>query len=183
MNFDLLPLKTNQENMKRLNFVLIFSAFVFTFTHCSTAQKLQKKAPITLAEVYCQSWVSGVKGGGSGLNLFIPVSQEIPQNIRLDSAYFRGKVTKLELAGTNLNLYVARFEENFNQKQDIVMSNDPKEEYGNQFPILTEKIPFDLKDTESVISYTESNVTKYFKIENIAIKKQDHYPSAPTNKQ
>lgn len=167
--------------MKPLTFIFILSAF--TFTQCSTAQKIQKSAPIALEGVYCQSWISGVKGGGSGLNLFIPVAQKIPQNMQLDSAYFRGMVAKLELADPNQNLYVARFEETFNQKQDIIMSNDPNAEYGNQFPRLTKKIPFNLKDTECVISYNESNVTKYFKIENIVIKKQEHYPSTPANRQ
>ncbi len=169
--------------MKKLGIVFICITVVFTITHCSTAQKLQKKPPITLQEVYIQSWVSGVKGGGSGINLFIPVSQKIPQNIQLDSAYFKGKVAKLELSDASQMLYVARFKANFNQNQDIIMSSDPKEEYGNQLPELNEKIPFDLKDTECVISYTESNVTKYFKIDNIVIKKQEHYPSAPKNKQ
>lgn len=169
--------------MKPFKFVFIFILLIFIFTNCSSAQKLQKTAPTSLGEAYCQSWVAGVKGGGSGINLFIPVLNDLPQNIQLDSVYFRGKAAKLELAASNPFLYVGRFSQKFNQKQDIIMSNDPNEEYGNQFPIQEEKTPFDLKETECVVSYKESNVTKYFKIENITEKKPEHYPRAPQNKQ
>lgn len=167
--------------MKPFDFIFILVLFIFT--NCSTAQKLQKSAPISLGEVYSQSWVAGVKGGGSGINLFIPVLNELPPNMQLDSVYFRGKGTKLEIAANNPSLYIGRFSGKFNQKQDIIMSNDSKEEYGNQLPIKQEEIPFDLKDNECVVSYKDSNSSKYFKIENITEKKSEHYPSAPQNKQ
>lgn len=166
--------------MKAYKFVSIL--IIFIFTNCSTAQKLQKTAPIILGEVYSQSWVAGVKGGGSGINLFIPVLGELPQNMQFDSVYFRGRASKLELATTNPVLYVGRFTEKFKQNQDIIMSIDPMEEYGNQLP-TQQKIPFDLKETECVVSYKESKDTKYFKIDNIIEKKSEHYPSAPQNKQ
>lgn len=153
------------------------------FTDCSTAQKLQNTAPVSFGDVYSQKWVAGVQGGGSGINLYIPISDEIPQNIQLDSIYFRGKAAKLESIKGKTVLYVARFENNFNQKNDIVMSNDPKQEYGNEAPSLQTNIPFDLKDSEGVVSYKEADKTKYFKIGNITEKLPEHYPSAPPNKQ
>lgn len=153
------------------------------FTNCSTAQKLQNTAPVSFGEVYSQKWVAGVKGGGSGINLFIPVSEEIPENIQMDSVYFRGKVVKLERVTGENPMFVGRFVTEFNQKEDITMSSDPKEEYGNQAPKLDKKSHFDLKDSECVISYKDGTDTKYFKIENITEQKVEHFPSAPQNKQ
>ncbi|MEZ4792929.1 MAG: hypothetical protein R2783_05565 [Gelidibacter sp.] len=168
--------------MDPLRKISILMTLLFLFTDCSTAQKLQKKAPITIENVYCQKWTAGVKGGGSGINLFIPVSAEMPQTIQLDSVYFRGKAAKLEKTKAQNILYVGRLETNFNSKQNIIMSSDPNEEYGNEPPKLEKKIPFDLNDSECVVSFKEGGETKYFKIENITEKPSQNYPSAPPNK-
>src|SRR5690606_41772555 len=75
----------------------IFSIALLTimtsFSQCSSSQKLQEKAPVTFGEVYFQRWNAGIQGGGSGINLFIPV---MDTNVVLDSVYFRGKSAKLE---------------------------------------------------------------------------------------
>lgn len=152
------------------------------FSSCTSAQKLQTESPINNAEVYFQKWVAGVKDGGSGIDLFIPLLNKLPKNVELDSVYFRGKSARLEKVEAENILYVGRFKTSFNQKPDIVMSSDPNEEYGNQLPILEKKSPFELKDSECVVSYKDGNGTKYFKIENIIEKQPQYFPSAP-NKQ
>ena len=148
-----------------------------SFSQCSSALKLQKEAPITFGEVYCQNWVAGVQGVGAGLNLFIPVTD---LSIVLDSVYFRGKVTKLELRQDNL-LYVGRFKTNLNQSKDIIMSSDPKEEYANQMPVKEKEIPFQLEDDECVVSYKKNEKVLYYKISNIIQKTPLNYPSASPN--
>ncbi len=50
------------------------------------------------------------------------------------------------------------------------MSNEPNAEYGNPIPKIKEKLPFALKENDCVISYKESDKTKYFKIEKIIEK-------------
>ncbi|MEZ4801615.1 MAG: hypothetical protein R2797_02500 [Gelidibacter sp.] len=169
--------------MKSLRNISIVVVMASLFSNCSSAQKLQEKAPFDLEEVYCQKWIAGVKGGGSGINLFLDIKNQIPQNIQLDSAYFRGRVAKIELIEDKNTIYVARFDSDFNQKTDIVMSSDPNEEYGNQAPKINGKFPFELKDSECVISFKEQNETKYFKIENIVERHLQNYPSAPTHQE
>ena len=151
-----------------------------SFSQCSSAKKIQEKAPLVLGQVYCQSWIAGIEGGGAGLNVFIPVEDN---SIILDSVYFRGKATKLEIKSLNETIYIGRFISDLNKKKDIVMSSEPTAEYGNKMPIITEKIPFELKDNECVISYKEGKTTKYFKVDNVVEKELIPYPSAPTNKQ
>lgn len=152
-----------------------------SFSQCSTAQKLQQKAPTQFGEVYFQKWTAGVKGGGSGLNLFIPV---MDKSVEFDSAYFRGQVVKLEIKETNKGLlYIGRFKTELNQpKQDLIMSSDSNKEYGNQLPSKAIDIPFELKEDECVISYIKDGKTLYYKIINITEKESLNYPSAPTNK-
>ncbi len=98
---------------------LLFVAVV-SFSQCSTIKKLEKQAPLNIGEVYCQKWISGVEGGGSGLNIFIPTSDT---SIELDSVYFRGKATKLETKPQNKSLYIGRFVSNVNQKKDARIIN------------------------------------------------------------
>ncbi|WP_298755342.1 hypothetical protein [uncultured Psychroserpens sp.] len=149
-----------------------------SFSQCSSAQKLQKEAPVPFGEVYCQNWNAGVQGGGSGLNIYIPIGDH---TIALDSVYFRGRVSKLEMK-QNSQLLVGSFRTDNNSPKDIVMSSDSKEEYANQIPGEMTPIPFELKDDECVVSYKQNNKTLYYKILNVKQKEPLNYPSAPPNK-
>lgn len=158
---------------------LIFLLLLFLFSGCSTAQKLQTNAPFNHDEVYCQKWIAGIKEGGSGINLFIPVSSELSKNVHLDSVYFRGKAALLEKIEGEKLLFVGRFKTDYNEKQDAFIINLSNEKNVKQTTILDEKFPFKLKDSECVLSYKEGKETKYFKIENIVEKRSQNYPSTP----
>lgn len=166
------------------SFLNIFTLFfvISLLSNCSSAQKLQTKTPIEIGEVYFQKWNAGVKEGGSGIDLYIPVLAELPTNIQLDSVYFRGSAAKLQKLKDGSNVFVGRFKSDFIQKPDVVMSSDSKEEYGNKAPNINKKIPFDLKDSECALSYKEGRETKYFKIEKIIEKAKQNYPSNISNK-
>lgn len=159
--------------------LIYFLLSLFAFSGCSSAQRLQTKSPIEYNNVYFQKWVAGVKEGGSGLNLFIPIHDEAPKNIQLDSVYFRGKSALLEKIEGEETLYVGRFKTKFNEKQEAIIKSgsDKSDDSHNSKP--EEKSPFELKDSECVISYKEGNKINYFKIENVLEKQAQKYPSAP----
>lgn len=159
--------------------VLLFVAVV-SFSQCSSTKNLQDKAPAKFGQVYCQKWVAGIQGGGAGLNIFIPTEDT---SIILDSVYFRGKAAKLEVQYQKGKIFIGRFISDFNKKKDIIMSNEPKAEFGNEMPKVPQTIPFKLKDNECVISYKDGKTIKYFKIDNVVEKELIPYPSAPPNKQ
>ncbi|MBO6605427.1 hypothetical protein [Psychroserpens sp.] len=161
--------------LKRLFTSSILLLVMASFSQCSSVPKLQKEAPISIADVYYQEWIAGVQGGGSGINLFISVSDS---DITLETVYFRGEVAKLEVKPSNPNQYIGRFKTEMNQPKDIILSSDPKEEYGNKMPQKKDKFPFELADNECVISYTVNDEIKYFKISNIKNKPVINYPSA-----
>ncbi|MCB0461648.1 MAG: hypothetical protein R2816_01525 [Flavobacteriaceae bacterium] len=168
------------KTIKHIFGLLILTVIMASFSQCSSAQKLQKKAPITINQVYYQKWIAGVEGGGSGVNIFIETSSN---TIKLDSVYFQGKGAKLVLKPSNDTLYIGRFISDFNKKEDMVFSSDPNKEYGNKPPQLPVKIPFELNDDECVISYSENDKTKYFKLKNIKERESINYPmmSSPEN--
>ncbi len=146
-----------------------------SFLRCSTAKALQSKAPISLGDVYCQSWVAGVKGGGAGLNIFIPTTDT---SVKLEQVYFRGKVASLE---TREGLYIGRYSSGENQLKHLALGTESKED-----KVITPKdeaFPFTLKDSECVVSYKENNKTKYFKIKNVLQKEKQYNLSAPPQNQ
>ena len=145
---------------------------VINFSNCAGTHKLEKSVPLPIGEVYYQNWVAGVKGGGAGFNIFIPVSDNT-KNIILDSVYFKGKKAKLEF--NNNTVFIGRFKSSKNRNQDIIMISDSN----TDFP---KKTPFNLNDNECVVSYLEKDKIKYFKIENIIRKESKLYQKAPSKK-
>lgn len=163
--------------MKLLN---IFSLTLFSvlILQCSSAQKLQKEAPISISRIEVQQWLAGIQGGGSGINMEIQVSEKT--TINLDSVFFRGLRAKLKPAKTD---YIAKFISSENQKREVIMSNKPNAEYANKLPVIIQKSPFELKDNECVISYKEAGKTKYFMYSNVIEKRRLDFPSAPPRNQ
>lgn len=168
--------------MKSAKFLglLFFSFFlVVSLTNCSSAQKLKGEAPTEIGQVYFQKWSSGVKGGGTGLNLYIPLSSD---SIQLDSVHFRGKISKLEAKPSSPKLFIAKFNTNSNQSNVLILSSEPLEESKNKLPETYSITPFDLNSDECVISYTQDNKREYYKIKGLIEKPQINYPSATKNK-
>lgn len=161
------------KNMKRIALYFFSSIMVYGLAQCKSGYQLEKESSLEIGDAYYQYWVAGVEGGGSGINLFIPI-KSVPENITLDSIYFRNKKSTIEMV--NNNLAVGRFKSKTNTKKELIMSNEPFAEYANEVPKIPEKVPFDLKDDECVISYTENNRTKYFKISNIIKKEPKYFP-------
>ena len=147
---------------KYITFTFLVFAF---FLQCSSVQKLQDSVSFKIEQPYYQNWVAGVKNGGSGINIFIPVTN-LKTNIALDSLYFRGHKVLLETKPNNPNLFIGRILTEANQNEDF----SPKTEA---------EIPFDLKENEAVIIYTENDKKKYYKIDNIKEKQTEYFPSAP----
>ncbi|MBJ6368194.1 hypothetical protein [Snuella sedimenti] len=163
--------------IKNISFSSLIILAVFS---CISAQKLQDRMPMAIGDVYYEPWISGVKSGGKGGNLYIPVLSN-PKDIILDSVFFRGKQAKLEFVDESL--FVGRFKTSLNQEQDIIMSNKPYAEYGNKAPVRPKKMPFELKDNTCIVSYKYGNKTHYFKIEGIAEKEVQIYRGSRTKKQ
>lgn len=152
------------------------------FSNCAGSQKLQQEAPFSMGTVYSQKWVAGVEGGGSGINIGVPV-ENLPEEVVLDSIFFRGRKAALVQETTEKGiLYMARFKTDLNKKKDIISHEDPRMEVGNEPPSASEKIPFELGENEAVISYMHKDKKKYYKIDNVKPKPSVPYPSAPVKK-
>lgn len=157
---------------------------VMSFLNCASSQKVQEKAPVDFQQAYYTTWVGGTKGAGSGLNLYIPVMETKDIDIRLDSVYFRGKRAELQTKPEDKNLYIAYFRTSDNSEKapDLIMSSDPRKEYGNRPPEIIRNFPFDLKKDEAMLSFRKNGEKRYYKInviekgnqEDIKIKRSEN---------
>jgi len=148
-----------------IGIVTITSIF---FLSCGSAKTInetdfQKKPPFKVVATTYSKWIGG-QPGVNGISIHISIDNP---KISLDTVYFRNNSAKLKLDKSISNqVYVGSFvlpNKNKNFNSDI----DPKNEYGNQVPDISQKIPFDLKEDEAVISYLFKNKRTYFKISNI----------------
>lgn len=156
----------NMNPSKHLVSSILILILIFCLFQCSSTLKLEKKAPIEFSDVYCQSWNTGTKEGGSGVNIFIKI---MDTSVVLDNVYFRGKATKLQINPSIPLLYVGRFTSKANRSNNNLIN--------------ASKTPFKLKDSECVISYLVGKKNHYFKISNITVRETINYPSHSLNKQ
>lgn len=159
---------------------LLFYFFISTsFVNCSTVKTntFTDAAPFIITAPYYNSWIAGIEGGGSGINVFLPVSDT--RNIDIDSIHFRGEKAIVE---KKENSIIGRFKTTLNQSRDLIMSSNLKDEFQNKLIYKFDLSPFVLADNECVISYRLQNKRHYYKISDL--KKVPHiaYPSAPSKK-
>ncbi|MBO3096707.1 hypothetical protein J4051_00375 [Gelidibacter sp. DF109] len=144
---------------------------------CSDAKKMDKKAPSIIGEVYVEASNSEDLSGDSGYTLYIPMHTQEKQDIQLDSVYFRNQIVKLDrkTEGENI-LYVGDFKNFKKSNDDIIMSSNPLDEMANKPPRIQNRIPFEIEDSEGIVSYKYKGDIRYFKIENIQDRSTDNGP-------
>lgn len=127
------------------------------FTSCGGNQNLQEKAPASFQQVYFTKDASAMK-------LYIPVSAIQTERVAFNSVYFKGRKADIELDTTRSGRYVASFPLG---KPDLIMSSDPREEYGNKVPSIPVEAPFKIKDDEAILVFTERGDIKFYKLTGI----------------
>lgn len=133
-----------------------------------------QNTPFTIENTYSQKWVAGVKGGGSGLNLYVSINN-ISEGVIMKEFYFRDQIT--DVKASKNNLFIGYYKNNEN---NMIMDSDSKKEAVNTPPV---KSPFQLENNEAVLSYEFNNKTYYHKISSIEEKDVLAYPSSnPNNK-
>lgn len=146
--------------MKLLYPSLALLFFGLLFTGCGGNKNLQETPPAQFQNAYYTT-------NASATTLFIPVSSIQTSRVDLTGVYFQGQKADLERDPQQPGLYIANFTTG---KRDMIMSSDPREEYGNKVPEAREKVPFDLDDDEAVIIFSENDVQKFYKLTGIKVR-------------
>ena len=162
--------------MNNTSRLLFYFLILMSFINCSTVKTntFVEAAPFVITVPYYNSWIAGIEGGGSGINVFLPVSDI--RNIVVDSMHFRGEKSAVE---TRDKLIIGRFRHSTNRKKDIIMSSNPQDEYNNKRVLKRDTSPFSLTQNECVISYRVKGKRLYYKLSNLKKGEAIAYPSAP----
>lgn len=156
------------KNIKTASFGITVIGLLFFFS-CSSAKEIaQNQPPFKILKSTYTSWVGG-QPGVKGVMVYIEIDNP---EILLDTVYFRNAKSPLERAQNSKGeKYVGHF--SFPEKErDLVLHSDATKEFGNQVPDISQKIPFELKSNEAVISYNYNGKINYFKIDNLIEEKK-----------
>jgi len=131
-------------------------------SHAQGSMSLEAQAAIKFDAVYFQEWYAGIKVGGTGFNIFLP-RVEKESRIELQEVYFRNLKGKLSKVKDN---YVATLK-------------NPSKYYTFKKADKPEGYPFDLADSECVVSYNENGETKYIKVKVLEERAGAYYVNGP----
>lgn len=145
------------------HWIYSLSIILVSLTSCSSQKKLVTEAPFSVNGPSCQTWVGGSADSGSGITLTLPVGIGTSADLAFTEVFFRGQVTEASFEKTNdKTIATCKYDKTSTEKIEM---------------------PFELKQDEAVIGYTEngSKKTKYTKISGVKEKQPLIYPSQPKN--
>ena len=136
---------------------IFFIIISLTSSCASNKIKLEDYPLVNITEAYYTTWVSGVNGGGSGLNLHLTVAKE-DINKRLIGLYFRNSYTNLKFNKPNIYTGFIRTSEKTETNLDLLVIKKPIKPYKeNDY-----KLPFTIKENEAVLVSLVHKKKKYF---------------------
>jgi len=160
--------------MNKLVRIVVLGIILMSVSFCCSTKNASKEItkmdhPFKVMKATSSTWVGGQPGvKGKKINISINNSE-----IQLDSVYFRNMKSDLK---PELNSSPPKFVGVFtypNSKTDYILHENTAEEFGNKPPKTNLNIPFDLKETEAVISYTLNGKVYYYKVEEVLEVKSD----------
>lgn len=131
---------------------------------CSNKNKyrLEKRTVLNLKETYFQEWTAGAVGAGSGYSVFIVVDELANMEaIALKGIYFKNQYA--EFQNKEVHIYTASISGDANlDTTDSMVANKQSE---NDITNEKNNFPFELKEDEAVIAYTDKKSRiKYYKV-------------------
>ncbi|MET0944097.1 MAG: hypothetical protein ABWY22_01670 [Flavobacterium sp.] len=157
--------------------ILLLATIMFLSYSCTTqdVEKEQEKAfttsdkmlvdefPGAIKAVYFQSWVAGVRGGGSGTDFYIELAQPLPDGVVLSQVYFRDKKELVTMI--NKTFYEIRFRNDDNNdnndSDDTFLSKAKNETIINTANFLLQE------DNEALLFYYEGDVLKSYLVSDV----------------
>ena len=147
--------------MSRRQTLVIFS--LITLVSCSNKLSLESQDKMKVKESYFEEWTAGVRGGGSGLNIYIILEDDYDiesKSIDLQGIYFQNKYCELKKASKNKYQGFIKTKGNTQTiEPNLNDQKDPKKEEATEVDA-----PFKLDKDEAVIRFTEKGKTKYYKL-------------------
>jgi len=144
------------------NYVLL--ALLILVTSCSSQEKIIKESAIVASY---ETWVAGVRGGGSGINFYVDLTTELSEEIQLKKVIFRGYEVSFEK------------QDNLHFQAMIKTSGNQQKFEGDDSQIYTSpKNALTLAENEAILLFSEKGKEFNVKIKQVTEKPMLDYPSA-----
>lgn len=137
--------------------------FLILVTSCSSQDKIIKESAIVASY---ETWVAGVRGGGSGINFYLELKSELPSNVELKKVIFRG--------------YEVSFEKKDNlhfQAMIKTSGNQQKFEGDDSQMIISPKNALTLAENEAILIFLKSGKEIRQTIKEVKERPMLLYPS------
>ena len=138
--------------------------FLILVTSCSSQDRVIKESTISASY---ETWVAGVRGGGSGINFYLELKSELPSNVELKKVIFRG--------------YEVPFEKHDNlhfQAMIKTSGNQQKFEGDDSQMITSPKNALTLAENEAILIFLKSGKEIRQTIKEVKERPMLLYPSA-----
>ena len=147
-------IKTSSIGIAVIGLLLFFS--------CGSTTKIsENNPPFKILKATYSNWA----GGQPGVNGVLISLKTDNSAVILDTVFFRNTTTLL-----NFNEELSTYTSSIvlpNTKRDLQLDINPKNEFGNQVPNTSTKIPFELTQNEAVVSYVYKGKNYYHRILNV----------------
>jgi hypothetical protein len=138
--------------------------FLILVTSCSSQDKIIKESSILASY---ETWVAGVRGGGSGINFYLELKSEIPSNVELKKVIFRGYEVSFEK------------QDNLHFQAMIKTSGNQQKFEGDDSQIITSpKNALTLAENEAILIFLKSGKEIRQTIKEVKERPMLLYPSA-----
>lgn len=134
---------------------------------CSSQKKLEIAAPFSLGEVYGQKWMIEDNLKDSGYEVIIPIMSLDENEAVLQNLYHKGKMVNLSIElRDEAIIAIAEYTKEDLLKKDMLVPESSKKKRRKDSEKM-ELFPFELLETEAVLSYLQKDKVKYVKLTGI----------------
>lgn len=135
---------------------------------------MEATAPFSLGEAYGQKWSVEDRPAAKGYEVVITILSLSEDEATLYNLYHQGKMAPVQIKLKDIGtVAVAEFGATTSDKNTTEV-NSPEAEVGSKGQ---EALPFELTETQAVISYVQKKKVRYYQINGIQRKLPITYPS------
>ncbi len=159
--------------LKSIIYVTVASIFLVTNVQCGSSkhQLQESQTDIKPSNAYYQEWFSGIKVGGSGINIYL-ANLNSQNKVTIDSVFFRRMKGKLIQGRAQYTAILKKPSRHYENISSVFQEGKKKLNVAANFP-------FELTYNECIVSYIENGETKYFKVKNLTERKGVYYEQGP----
>ena len=150
---------------------IVLLLFSLTLASCKCQKqtsnfKVAQEEVLKYEEIFYRRWVAGIQEAGSGINFYVVLKEPLTSEVILEKVQFESYVGLFIKQSDSV--YIANIKTNLN---DLVLDEDPKNEYGNKPPVAK------LKSKEANLYYQVNGKEVIHNFKNVKEKEMLAYPS------